>query len=128
MYKSIQFPRCHNARSKQKGLISIEGTFFLGHPVFHTYSHNTPYNDYYLFIFLTCNQSLGTNQTMFFAHAGWVPTIELIKYSFVLHHQHGRRASEESKCTFQTFLRIEFCPTLMFKWQKIDICRYIIKD
>ena len=24
-----------------------------------------------------------------------VPTIELIKYSFVPHHQHGRRASQE---------------------------------
>ena len=24
-----------------------------------------------------------------------VPTIELIKYSFVLHHQNGRRASQE---------------------------------
>ena len=24
-----------------------------------------------------------------------VPTIELVKYSFVLHHQHGRRASQE---------------------------------
>ena len=24
-----------------------------------------------------------------------VPTIELIKYSFVLHHQHGRHASQE---------------------------------
>ena len=24
-----------------------------------------------------------------------VPTIELVKYSFVLHHQHGRPASQE---------------------------------
>ena len=30
------------------------------------------------------------------SHPRWlVPTIELIKYSFVLHHQHGRRASQE---------------------------------
>ena len=32
---------------------------------------------------------LGNHQTML------VPTIELIKYSFVPHHQHGRRASQE---------------------------------
>ena len=45
--------------------------------------------------FLTCDQSRGTNQTMFFRPRWLVPTIELIKYYFVLHHQHGRRASQE---------------------------------
>ena len=47
-------------------------------------------------VFLTCNQSLGTHETMFLIHVGWCPQIiELIKYSFVLHHQHGGRASQE---------------------------------
>ena len=51
-----------------------------------------------------------------------VPTIELIKYSFVPHHQHGRRASQEltiDKSTLPTVRFDSYCPLLSTSRAKI---------
>ena len=53
------------------------------------------------------------------SHPRWlVPTIELITYSFVLHHQHGRRASQELLPTGKAF--ISTTELFVFFWHAVS--------